>query len=361
MSSCNRLCVPFSSYNSAIHTLIGVYATEEECAAACNCESSSSNNCQFIECGGEEVHADCGLTGKVMDCDICECVDTSSSDSSADSTANNSSSSSSSNSSTTSVDCQDTETNLQITGDVETSAGVWEYLDNEIFTPVNTSAPNWPVGGVAAWSSASGDIYVKFNSGGGWWELFVFERISHKAFLNGADSQTSRPWAVTFVHAPTGSEPDPSAALSVNRVCQQQPAASSSSSSTPFFTCEPEDASIRLTADFKFDGADGQTTAVNNLILAPIVWADSIEWAGTTQNLKEIRITYTESISKWLITWSQSNSTNTRFAAYESNVTDPPPPADPASVPWLLALTYTGVGANAGMSLSSLNVEKYCI
>ncbi len=85
-NNCARSCVPISQYDPEIHTLIGVYDTEQECSAACACGSSDSsatssdNSCGFIECGGNAgVHADCGLTGKVIDCDICECVDPSSS------------------------------------------------------------------------------------------------------------------------------------------------------------------------------------------------------------------------------------------------------------------------------------------
>lgn len=85
-NDCPRFCVPISEYDPQIHTLIGTYATAEECQAACACGSSDSsatssdNSCGFIECGGNAgVHADCGLTGKVIDCEACECVDPSSS------------------------------------------------------------------------------------------------------------------------------------------------------------------------------------------------------------------------------------------------------------------------------------------
>ena len=43
-SNCTRVCIPFSLYDPELHTLNGVYATEEECLAACECAESSSSS-----------------------------------------------------------------------------------------------------------------------------------------------------------------------------------------------------------------------------------------------------------------------------------------------------------------------------
>ena len=43
MSNCSRICVTAAEYNPAIHTIIGAYATEEECLAACNCVDPSTD------------------------------------------------------------------------------------------------------------------------------------------------------------------------------------------------------------------------------------------------------------------------------------------------------------------------------
>ncbi len=93
MSNCDKFCIPQSEYDPNLHELISTHATSSECAAACQCDSSSSSGCHFIECGGELVNADCGLNPNgnyVVDCEQCECVEVSSSSSS-----NNSESSSS--------------------------------------------------------------------------------------------------------------------------------------------------------------------------------------------------------------------------------------------------------------------------
>ena len=158
---------------------------------------------------------------------------------------------------------------------------------------------------------------------------------------------------------------------------------SSSSSPTPFFTCEPEEASIRLTADFKFDGAGGPVTSVNNLILQRtppggiVPWQsgfgtandpDPISWEGAINGVT-IYILYlpnenqSDYWNRWLIGWLDSSAspipfTNNFLTAYRATTVTAPPLT---SVPWLAELTYEGVYDHAGMSLSSLNVEKYCI
>lgn len=43
MSNCSRICITAAEYDPAIHTIIGAYATEEECLAACNCVDPSTD------------------------------------------------------------------------------------------------------------------------------------------------------------------------------------------------------------------------------------------------------------------------------------------------------------------------------
>ena len=43
-NGCSRICIHASEYDPALHTIIASYATEEECAAACECSSESAAN-----------------------------------------------------------------------------------------------------------------------------------------------------------------------------------------------------------------------------------------------------------------------------------------------------------------------------